>query len=97
MHASAGIHAVRIATATGSNPRRYTYASANKTLVRFELTILDAQAFFDRFKPTEYEEAVAGRVWKRSARGLRYLVEVGLDYLTLTVCRRRSPAAKVSE
>ncbi len=48
-----------------------------------ELTILDAQAFFDRFKPTEFEEAVAGRVLAEIRKRLRYLVEVGLDYLTL--------------
>ncbi len=48
-----------------------------------ELTILDAKEFFDGLQLSEYEEAVAGRVLEEIRKRLRYLVEVGLDYLTL--------------
>jgi excinuclease ABC subunit A len=48
-----------------------------------ELTTADAKAHFDALELTEYQEAVAGRVMEEIRKRLRYLVEVGLDYLTL--------------
>jgi len=48
-----------------------------------ELTTSDARQFLDELTLTEHEEAVAGRVLEEVRRRLRYLVEVGLDYLTL--------------
>ncbi|MEM1125081.1 MAG: excinuclease ABC subunit UvrA [Bacteroidota bacterium] len=48
-----------------------------------ELTTKDAAAYVDALTLTEYEEAVAGRVLEEIQKRLRYLVEVGLDYLTL--------------
>ncbi|MCH8245745.1 MAG: excinuclease ABC subunit UvrA [Bacteroidetes bacterium] len=48
-----------------------------------ELTITDARQFLDELTLTEHEEAVAGRVLEEARKRLRYLVEVGLDYLTL--------------
>jgi len=48
-----------------------------------ELTIADAQAFVEGLNLTEYEEAVAGRVLAEIRNRLRYLNEVGLDYLSL--------------
>ena len=48
-----------------------------------ELTTADAKDHFDQLQLTEYEEAVAGRVMEEIRKRLRYLVDVGLDYLTL--------------
>ncbi|MDX1546558.1 MAG: excinuclease ABC subunit UvrA [Rhodothermales bacterium] len=48
-----------------------------------ELTTQDARTFFDELTLTDYQEAVAGRVLDEIRKRLRYLVEVGLDYLTL--------------
>ncbi|MEM8488848.1 MAG: excinuclease ABC subunit UvrA [Bacteroidota bacterium] len=48
-----------------------------------ELTTRDAQTFFDNLNLTEHEEAVADRVLEEIQKRLKYLVEVGLDYLTL--------------
>ena len=48
-----------------------------------ELTTQDAREFFDDLDLTDYEEQVAGRVLEEIRKRLRYLVEVGLDYLTL--------------
>ncbi len=48
-----------------------------------ELTTADAKEHFDQLQLTEYQEAVAGRVMDEVRKRLRYLVEVGLDYLTL--------------
>ena len=48
-----------------------------------ELTIGDAQEYFHGLQLSEYEEAVAGRVLEEVRGRLRYLNEVGLDYLTL--------------
>ncbi len=48
-----------------------------------ELTTQDARAFFDGLVLSPYQEAVAGRVLEEVRRRLGYLVEVGLDYLTL--------------
>ncbi|MEZ4700492.1 MAG: excinuclease ABC subunit UvrA [Rhodothermales bacterium] len=48
-----------------------------------ELTTRDAQTFFDGLKLTAYEEQVAGRLLEEIRKRLQYLVEVGLDYLTL--------------
>ncbi|MFQ5568204.1 MAG: excinuclease ABC subunit UvrA [Rhodothermales bacterium] len=48
-----------------------------------ELTTKDARAFFEELELTPYEEQVAGRVLEEIRKRLRYLVEVGLDYLTL--------------
>jgi excinuclease ABC subunit A len=48
-----------------------------------ELTTQDALTLFEGVALTEYQLAVAGRVFEEIRRRLRYLVEVGLDYLTL--------------
>ena len=48
-----------------------------------ELTTEDARSFFDGLELTKYEEKVAGRVLEEIRKRLGYLVEVGLDYLTL--------------
>ncbi|MEM1096918.1 MAG: excinuclease ABC subunit UvrA [Bacteroidota bacterium] len=48
-----------------------------------ELTTQDALAFFHNLKLTPYQQSVAGRVYDEICKRLRYLVEVGLDYLTL--------------
>ncbi len=48
-----------------------------------ELTTADAKAHFDAMPLSEYQQAVAGRVMDEVRKRLRYLVEVGLDYLTL--------------
>lgn len=48
-----------------------------------ELTTQDAYAFFESLELTPYEEAVAGRVLEEIRKRLKYLVEVGLDYLSL--------------
>ncbi|ARA93885.1 excinuclease ABC subunit A [Rhodothermaceae bacterium RA] len=48
-----------------------------------ELTIKDAHAFFDALTLTDFQEKVAGRILEEIRRRLRYLVDVGLDYLTL--------------
>ena len=48
-----------------------------------ELTTKDAARLFGHLGLTEFQEAVAGRVLQEIRKRLRYLVEVGLDYLTL--------------
>ncbi|QXD17107.1 excinuclease ABC subunit UvrA [Rhodocaloribacter litoris] len=48
-----------------------------------ELTTKDAWDFFEHLTLTPHQEAVAGRVLEEIRKRLRYLVEVGLDYLTL--------------
>ncbi|MFN3596125.1 MAG: excinuclease ABC subunit UvrA [Rubricoccaceae bacterium] len=48
-----------------------------------ELTTADARDFFDRLELSAHQLAVAGRVLEELRRRLGYLVEVGLDYLTL--------------
>ncbi|GIV58813.1 MAG: UvrABC system protein A [Rhodothermaceae bacterium] len=48
-----------------------------------ELTTKDAWDFFEHLTLTPHQEAVAGRVLAEIRKRLRYLVEVGLDYLTL--------------
>ena len=48
-----------------------------------EFTTHDAQTFFEDLSISEYEETIAGRVLEEIRKRLRYLVEVGLDYLTL--------------
>ena len=48
-----------------------------------ELTIGNAFAFFEGLELTPFEENVAGRVLEEIRKRLKYLVEVGLDYLTL--------------
>ncbi len=48
-----------------------------------ELTTKDAWDFFEQLTLTPHQEAVAGRVLAEIRKRLRYLVEVGLDYLTL--------------
>jgi len=48
-----------------------------------EMTTVDARTFFDNLSLSEHEEAIAGRIVKEIRRRLRYLVEVGLEYLTL--------------
>ena len=48
-----------------------------------ELTTLDAQEFFNRLVLSPFEEQVAGRILDEIRKRLRYLVDVGLDYLSL--------------
>jgi excinuclease ABC subunit A len=48
-----------------------------------ELTIGDADKFFQQLELSEYESAVAGRILEEIRGRLRYLNEVGLDYLSL--------------
>jgi excinuclease ABC subunit A len=48
-----------------------------------ELTTADAAAYFDELVLTDHELAVAGRVLEEIRKRLRYLVEVGLDYVSL--------------
>ncbi|MEM1269196.1 MAG: excinuclease ABC subunit UvrA, partial [Bacteroidota bacterium] len=48
-----------------------------------ELTVQDAYAHFREIELNDYEEAVAGRVLEEIVKRLRYLNDVGLDYLTL--------------
>ncbi len=48
-----------------------------------ELTTADARAFFDAIELSEHDHEVAGRVLEEIRKRLGYLVEVGLDYLTL--------------
>ena len=48
-----------------------------------EMTTEAARDFFEDLELTEYEEQVAGRILEEVRKRLRYLVEVGLEYLTL--------------
>ncbi len=48
-----------------------------------EMTTSDAQSFFDKLVLSEHDEAIAGRVLEEIRKRLRYLVDVGLTYLTL--------------
>lgn len=48
-----------------------------------ELTTKDARDFFETIRLNDYEQKVAGRVLEEIRKRLKYLVEVGLDYLTL--------------
>ncbi len=48
-----------------------------------ELTTKDARAFVDNLSLSAFEEKVAGRVLEEIRKRLRFLVEVGLDYLSL--------------
>ncbi len=48
-----------------------------------ELTTRDAKDVFDEIRLTGYEEKVAGRVLEEIRKRLKYLVDVGLDYLSL--------------
>jgi excinuclease ABC subunit A len=48
-----------------------------------ELTVGNAYKFFEGLDLTEHEIAVAGRVLEEIRKRLKYLVEVGLEYLTL--------------
>ncbi|MEM1054644.1 MAG: excinuclease ABC subunit UvrA [Bacteroidota bacterium] len=48
-----------------------------------ELTTADARLFFDGLVLTDHQRAIAGRVLDEVQKRLRYLVEVGLDYLSL--------------
>lgn len=48
-----------------------------------ELTIGHAREYFDNLKLTEYEQEVAGQILYEIQKRLRFLDEVGLDYLTL--------------
>ena len=47
------------------------------------MTTLAAQRFFEELEVSAYEEEVAGRVLEEIRKRLTYLVDVGLDYLTL--------------
>ncbi len=48
-----------------------------------EFTLRSAQEFFEELELTPHEEAIAGRILAEIRRRLRYLNEVGLEYLTL--------------
>lgn len=48
-----------------------------------EMTIGYAREFFDNLEISEYEKSVAGQILYEIRKRLRYLDEVGLDYLTL--------------
>lgn len=48
-----------------------------------ELTTVDAKTYFDDLVLTKHENAIAGRLLEEIRKRLKYLVEVGLDYLTL--------------
>ena len=47
------------------------------------MTTREARDYFENLELTEYEEEVAGRVMEELRDRSRYLVDVGLDYLTL--------------
>jgi len=47
------------------------------------MTTREARDYFEELALTEYEEEVAGRVMEELRERSRYLVDVGLDYLTL--------------
>jgi len=46
-------------------------------------TIAEAKHFFDTLKLTEFESNIVGKVIEEIRNRLQYLVEVGLDYLTI--------------
>jgi excinuclease ABC subunit A len=48
-----------------------------------ELTIGHAREYFDKLELTNFEEEVAGQILYEIRKRLKYLDEVGLDYLTL--------------
>src|SRR6056297_1081297 len=48
-----------------------------------ELTIGHAREYFEKLELTEFEEGVAGQILYEIRKRLKYLDEVGLDYLTL--------------
>ncbi|MDE2996379.1 MAG: excinuclease ABC subunit UvrA [Bacteroidota bacterium] len=48
-----------------------------------QMTTAEARAFFDDLVLNEHDEAVAGRLVEEIRKRLRYLVDVGLEYLTL--------------
>lgn len=48
-----------------------------------EMTIGHAREFFEDIKLTSFEQEVAGQILYEIRKRLKYLVEVGLDYLTL--------------
>ena len=48
-----------------------------------ELTTADARVFFDGLVLSDHQRAIAGRVLEEVQKRLGYLVEVGLDYLSL--------------
>ena len=48
-----------------------------------ELTTADAKKYVESLVLTEHEDAIAGRILEEIKKRLRYLVEVGLDYLSL--------------
>ena len=48
-----------------------------------ELTTRDAKNFFDKLVLTEHEENIASRVLEEIRKRLKYLVDVGLEYLSL--------------
>ena len=48
-----------------------------------ELTTDDARRFFDALEISDHEQQIAGRVLEEIRKRLKYLVDVGLDYLSL--------------
>ncbi len=47
------------------------------------MPVKEAMAFFDALRLSEQEQAIAGEALKEIGRRLRFLADVGLDYLTL--------------
>ena len=65
-------------------PESLLYRVGGRTLADVNLMSIGAcAAFFDDLKPTAYEESIAGLVLDEIRKRLRYLVEVGVEYLTL--------------
>ncbi|MBU0638540.1 MAG: ATP-binding cassette domain-containing protein [Planctomycetes bacterium] len=57
---------------------------AGRTIVDVcELTLRDCAAFFDRLKLDHRQRQIAGELLKEIRSRLRFLIDVGLDYLTL--------------
>ncbi len=49
-----------------------------------DMTIKECMKFFNELELTEYEEKVASQIIKEIKRRLQFLIDVGLDYLTLS-------------
>ena len=61
-----------------------------------ELSIRKAAEFLGALELSERDRLIAERVLKEVNERLRFLLDVGLDYLTSTARRARSPAARRS-
>ncbi len=71
----------------GSLPRQ----DARRTLPKTPLGAL--LPWFDSLKLSASDKKVAGELWREVRNRLQFLVDVGLEYLTLGRSARRSPAA----